>query len=126
MTDREKILKLIDEAKNKDFTICNDHPVCKDCPAKKDDVYCHEGIIADHLIANGVTLQQWIPVTERLPETGGYYLVHQMNPKFRTSFIQHARYSETKERWLGAQAMCSLDYVTHWMPLPNPPKGENE
>lgn len=25
------------------------------------------GIIADHLIANGVTIQRWIPVTERLP-----------------------------------------------------------
>ena len=24
--------------------------------------------IADHLIANGVTIQQWIPVKERLPE----------------------------------------------------------
>ena len=26
--------------------------------------------IADHLIANGVTVQQWIPVAERLPEVG--------------------------------------------------------
>ena len=25
-------------------------------------------MIADHLIANGVTVQEWIPVTERLPE----------------------------------------------------------
>ena len=25
-------------------------------------------LIADHLIANGVTVQKWIPVTERLPE----------------------------------------------------------
>ena len=24
--------------------------------------------IADHLIANGVTIQRWIPVTERLPD----------------------------------------------------------
>lgn len=24
--------------------------------------------IADHLIANGVTIQKWIPVTERLPQ----------------------------------------------------------
>lgn len=26
------------------------------------------GLIADNLIANGVTVQNWIPVTERLPE----------------------------------------------------------
>ena len=25
-------------------------------------------MIADHLIANGVTVQNWIPITERLPE----------------------------------------------------------
>ena len=25
-------------------------------------------VIADHLIANGVTVQNWIPITERLPE----------------------------------------------------------
>ena len=25
-------------------------------------------MIADHLIANGVTVQEWIPITERLPE----------------------------------------------------------
>ena len=24
--------------------------------------------LADHLIANGVTMQEWIPITERLPE----------------------------------------------------------
>ena len=30
--------------------------------------------IADHLIANGVTVQEWIPVTERLPEEGEYVL----------------------------------------------------
>ena len=30
---------------------------------------------ADHLIANGVTVQQWIPVTERLPAEDGEYIV---------------------------------------------------
>lgn len=79
-------------------------------------------IIAEELIANGVTIQRWIPVTERLPEIGGYYLVHQMNPRYKTSFIQHARYSENQEKWLGALALCSLDFVTHWMPLPEPPE----
>ena len=31
--------------------------------------------IADHLIANGVTIQKWIPVAERLPENIGLFLV---------------------------------------------------
>ena len=31
--------------------------------------------LADHLIANGVTVQEWIAVEDRLPEDRGYYLV---------------------------------------------------
>lgn len=31
--------------------------------------------IANHLLANGVTVQKWIPVTERLPEKEGQYLI---------------------------------------------------
>ncbi len=31
--------------------------------------------IADHLIANGVTIQKWIPVSERLPESGVHVLL---------------------------------------------------
>ena len=71
-------------------------------------------------------MNDWISVKDRLPETGGYYLVHQMNPRFKTSFIQTARYSETRGTWLGAQALCSLDFVTHWMPLPEPPKEDDD
>lgn len=71
-------------------------------------------------------MSEWISVKERLPEKGGCYLVHQMNPRFKTSFIQHARYSENQRKWLGAQALCSLNFVTHWMPLPEPPKEDME
>ena len=31
--------------------------------------------VAQHLIANGVTVQEWIPVDDRLPEYPGHYLV---------------------------------------------------
>lgn len=67
-------------------------------------------------------MAKWTSIGDCLPERGGYYLVHQMNPKFKVSVIQLARFNETQEKWLGAQALCSLDYVTHWMPLPKPPK----
>ena len=30
--------------------------------------------LADHLIANGVTVQEWISVKDRLPEKDGYYI----------------------------------------------------
>ena len=33
------------------------------------------GIIADYLLANGVTIQKWIPVSERLPASGVHVLL---------------------------------------------------
>ena len=36
-----------------------------------DDWYSSEEI-AENLIANGVTVQEWISVKDRLPEVGGY------------------------------------------------------
>ena len=78
-------------------------------------------MIADHLIANGVTVQKWIPVTERLPE-GRRFLVTDID-----GYVGEAYMHEGKIYW-----MCD-DYddfwadvhtvdVTHWMPLPEPPK----
>ena len=77
--------------------------------------------IADHLISNGVTVQEWIPVDDRLPEETINCIVH----------YQHA-YCDNDDYW--AIGFCCYDgekfqlgpayKVTHWMPLPQPPKGE--
>ena len=98
--------------------------------------------IADYLITNGVTVQSWIPVTERLPD------------EHESLF---ARYKGT-DKWLNGMFMTISDLVivcvecengerivktaitkegvwkikdsfhpcrvTHWMPMPQPPKGE--
>ena len=72
--------------------------------------------VADHLIANGVTVQEWIPVAERPPEEEGLYLVAVVNDHER-------RYSKTA--WYHGHGNWFLHQkVTHWMPLPEPPKGE--
>lgn len=75
--------------------------------------------IANHLITNGVTVQSWIPVTERLPEEKVDCIVH----------YKHA-YCDTDDYW--AIGFCFYDgekfnldpayKVTHWMPIPEPPK----
>lgn len=77
--------------------------------------------IADHLIANGVTVQEWISVDERLPEEKVNCIVH----------YKHA-YCDNDDYWAigicfynGEKFQMDWSYkVTHWMPLPKPPKGE--
>ena len=77
--------------------------------------------IADHLIANGVTVQEWISVDERLPEEKVNCIVH----------YKHA-YCDNDDYWAigicfydGEKFQIDLSYkVTHWMPLPQSPKGE--
>ena len=76
--------------------------------------------VADHLIANGVTVQKWIPVTERLPEKCEPVLAcfDFMGGK---AVQASDRYGKNGLLWSGIP--CG-GKVTHWMPLPEPPKGE--
>ena len=77
--------------------------------------------VADHLISNGVTVQEWIPVTERLPEKGQEVLVFDTRENW-TGFA----WLRPDETWtaLGFDFPLDLGEVTHWMPMTPPPKGE--
>lgn len=72
------------------------------------------GYIADYLISNGVTVQEWISVDDRLPEDSANVLVCHKNGLVTTN------------AWLGANWWFKNERnpITHWMPLPQPPKGE--
>lgn len=89
--------------------------------------------LADQLITNDVTVQGWISVTERLPEKSGLYItfgctavpvrwLHNFDKdigkfgawwNYEPNGKEHLRY-----RFIEAEN------ITHWMPLPKPPKGE--
>lgn len=86
-----------------------------------DDWYGNDDI-AEKLILNGVTVQEWVPVTERLPEDSGYYLVVHRNKYNGSISIAFEMYIKCKigEWWENDYAYD----VTHWMLLPEPPKGE--
>ena len=90
-------------------------------------------LIADHLITNGVTVQEWISVDDRLPEESGLYItfgctavpvrwLHNFDKDmgkfgvwwdYDTDGKKHPRY-----RFIEAED------ITHWMPIPEKPKGE--
>ena len=113
--------------------------------------------MADHLIANGVTInrgtedtpvaynlspteQKWISVKDRLPKpcdkepewsetvlfrtiTGRLYSGYRNQGKLPTSFYDDDWYPPY---WMDESEQIEVEdeYVTHWMHLPEPPKGE--
>ena len=121
MDVREKLVELLE---NHCAVIGEDH--CKasqsgEC-TPRDCAIC----LASDLIAKGVTVQEWIPVTERLPEpetdviafVGGYIeiLSYSYDRRGNLAFM----YMDDSGRWHERIRPS----VTHWQPLPQPPKGE--
>jgi hypothetical protein len=94
--------------------------------------------LARRIMEAGWTKQEWIPVTERLPEEDGKYLVfEQSGGRTVVSVLRFAKDArkvdryDFKGRWKNAWyeydsewGHYTVDSVTHWMPLPEPPKGE--
>jgi hypothetical protein len=85
---------------------------------------------ANFLVANGVTFakdndvpNKWIPVAERLPEGFGTYLVaiDEVHGENRVS-VDAADFDPFEKRWSTFGYFCAGYKVTHWMPLPEPPK----
>lgn len=72
---------------------------------------------------------KWISVKERLPEIlDGHFISKEVlwiscYGEMEVSFLEKLR-SELRIDW-GEAGLYKLDQVTHWMPLPEPPK-ENE
>lgn len=127
---------------------------------------CFPDRFADHLIANGVTVQEWISVKDRLPEaeTEVMILAEHKTYSFKgtvttrhtmtTGMYEDGRKNTEDSEWMwetdGFDYDEELDAyiipegwweykhyngddeynnpiddtVTHWMPLPKPPKGE--
>ena len=118
------------------------------------------GDIADYLISNGVTVQEWISVKDRLPESGVHVLLccemHRHGGEIAGKYVCDGYYAEANKiiaggfpdecnceyseeddeyylcegwyevvkNWDDFNSVAVEDFVTHWMPLPNPPKGE--
>ena len=134
MDVREKLVELLSE---KCMETCKQRKgyVCSVEECKRSKEKCC-GFYADHLISNGVTVQEWIPVTERLPERDKEVLliVHGWEDRLYYTGCLHRQ--EAERSWLTGIESKASDWkiwgfsylrepiVTHWMPLPQPPKGE--
>ena len=109
--------------------------------------------IADYLIAHGVTVhenveisdellkqlknapitirkeepsielvQEWISVNDRVPEAGGYVVCIAKRNPFSRFMPMVARIR--KNGWVNPITEQYISEITHWMPIPEPPKGE--
>ena len=69
-------------------------------------------------------MSDWISVKERLPEVAGEYLVV-YHPCYWDDVKEDLRVGIDSFRGKTAWAKKKYQRVTHWMPLPEPPK-ENQ
>ena len=74
--------------------------------------------VADYLLDSGVTVQEWISVKDRLPDKRGEYLCYYKFEPDSPDVVCENTY-QGSGLWLS-----EMDKVTHWQPMPQPPKGE--
>lgn len=122
MDVREKLVELIKEA-------------FFDYNHGKGDSYIPKNF-ADHLVANGVTVQEWISVDDRLPSDEQDVLVIAHGWGGRLVYVGSHKRIEAQKSWLTGITNKSSEWllwgwsylkepmVTHWMPMPELPKGE--
>ena len=82
--------------------------------------------LSDYLVKNGVTVQEWIPVNDRLPEEGEYVLcvLKGFNYGGKVQVCKFVPADKFKDKPYFEHFRNGFPSVTHWMPLPEPPKGE--
>ena len=90
-------------------------------------------IIADGLIAHGVTVQDWVSVKDGLPERPPDRVDEQGRSWFTPNIdcivydgksVFAANYCFQNKCFWCADTLHPLKNITHWMPMPDPPKGE--
>lgn len=109
MDVREKLIGLIAKAK---YICANDY-----------SDHTEDEYIADTLLDNGVTVQEWIPVDDRLPDNGGYVVCIAKRNPFSRFMPMVARIE--KNGWVNPITEQYISEVTHWMPIPQPPKEDS-
>ena len=124
MDVREKLVELLQNAK---------------AAMKSENLSCdiaRNMFVVDFMMANGVTVQEWISVKDRLPDETGRYLAvkKRIAPDKlggnRTDIVILRFFVDDGFRmpthipdWINEEIN---EEVTHWLPLPELPKGDND
>ncbi len=93
---------------------------CEECPYNGQTSLCFNNlkIIAADMLEQDAKKTSWISVKDRMPEDDATYLVYGRNGYG----IVFAVYYGDGE-WLTCDDLTNITrFVTHWMPLPEPPK----
>jgi hypothetical protein len=85
---------------------------------------CCVSCLATKLHKEGVTIQKWIPVTERMPDNNESVLVYHDDGMIRFGINKGGFADVVSTLYLKHNHHTCFSKVTHWMPLPQPPKGE--
>ena len=84
------------------------------CEKKGKCAYCL--VMADQMIAHGVTVQEWISVKDRLPEKPMKCLV----------YTKRGEYGGYEITYYNEGFYLQYANVTNWMPLPDEPEVKND
>ena len=116
MDVKEKLVELLG-------VITCSNTICNFCEHFQNKNACErhkKEVIADHLITNGVTVQEWVSVEDRLPEHGDVVVVWH-------TYMEHpfvCQWDERSDCWIDDKWTFGRNTITHWCYLPQPPKGE--
>ena len=140
MINREEVLKGLVHHRHLEASRNElNHDECFDCPYRpdgEDTCASLDRMINDALELLNEQQPQWISVKDRLPEPGMSVIIYgtpNEDPEHTDGKIAITHMSEwnylnsqikTEPYWIMPWQYFSFDYtITHWMPLPEPPKG---
>lgn len=98
---------------------CGNH--CEACARRDDRI---EQLQAENERLRTALDKEWINVEDRLPERAGYYLVV-LNGNHTSYALFNSKMKHHPAMWTSRQQDRTSE-VTHWQPLPEPPKEESQ
>lgn len=115
------IIKITPQIEEMARTLCGEKE--KSCAKCDSFDLCEFWIEASILHNAGYRKQEWISVDEMLPGVSGRYICAVKDKNGHTWTVA-GDYNLEMKAWFGLLFGEIKNTVTHWMPLPEPPKGE--